>query len=189
MFTWILPTGKLKKLFEVLAEKHGLGLDCVMSPKMAAMIDNLKRENAHVRGVNAQGEKAPYAKQIVFCDILGIHNKMRKLIAKHLGVSASQIAIVTGQRNNDAAQILEVQNNFNEYGEDNYRIIIANKKAEVGINLQIGTQAIHHYTIGWTPDSLQQRNGRGVRQGNKTERKSRSITMMLKVHSILLSVP
>ncbi|MCO8114604.1 SNF2-related protein [Acinetobacter lwoffii] len=161
---------KTQEAFETLAEKHGLGLDCVMSPKMAAMIDNLKRENSHVRGVNAQGEKAPYAKQIVFCDILGIHNKMRKLIAKHLGVSASQIAIVTGQRNNDAAEILEIQNNFNDYGEDNYRIIIANKKAEVGINLQIGTQAIHHYTIGWTPDSLQQRNGRGVRQGNKTEK-------------------
>lgn len=161
---------KIQDQFEQLAEKHGLGLDCVMSPKMAAMIDNLKRENAHVRGVNANGEKAPYAKQIIFCDILGLHNKMRKLLVKHLGISASQIAIVTGQRNNDAAEILDVQNNFNDYGDDNYRIIIANKKAEVGINLQIGTQAIHHYTIGWTPDSLQQRNGRGVRQGNKTEK-------------------
>lgn len=36
----------------------------------------------------------------------------------------------------------------------------------MGINLQKGTQAIHHLTVGWTPDSLQQRNGRGVRQGN-----------------------
>ena len=27
-------------------------------------------------------------------------------------------------------------------------------------------------TIGWTPDSLEQRNGRGVRQGNKTQRVS-----------------
>lgn len=161
---------KAQEAFENLAEKHGLGLDCIMSPKMAAMIDNLKRENAHVRGVDASGEKAPYAKQIIFCDILGLHNKIRKLLVKHLGISASQIAIVTGQRNNDAADILEVQNNFNAYGDDNYRIIIANKKAEVGINLQIGTQAIHHYTIGWTPDSLQQRNGRGVRQGNKTEK-------------------
>lgn len=161
---------KTQEAFEVLAEKHGLGLDCIMSPKMAAMIENLKRENAHVRGVNASGEKAPYAKQIIFCDILGVHNKMRKLITKHLGISNSQIAIVTGQRNNDAADILDVQNNFNDYGDDNYRIIIANKKAEVGINLQVGTQAIHHYTIGWTPDSLQQRNGRGVRQGNKTEK-------------------
>lgn len=161
---------KTQEAFENLADKHGLALDCVMSPKMAAMIENLKRENANVRGVNANGEKAPYAKQIIFCDILGLHNKMRKLLVKHLGISASQIAIVTGQRNNDAADILEVQNNFNEYGDDNYRIIIANKKAEVGINLQVGTQAIHHYTIGWTPDSLQQRNGRGVRQGNKTEK-------------------
>ncbi|PKF35548.1 SNF2-related protein [Acinetobacter proteolyticus] len=160
---------KAQEAFEALAHKHGLGLDCIMSPKMAAMIDNLKRENSHVRGITSGGEKAPYAKQIIFCDILGLHNKIRKLITKQLGIPSSRIAIVTGQRNNDAADILEVQNNFNAYGDDNYQIIIANKKAEVGINLQIGSQAIHHYTIGWTPDSLQQRNGRGVRQGNKTE--------------------
>lgn len=29
-------------------------------------------------------------------------------------------------------------------------------------------QAIHHLTTRWTPDSLEQRNGRGARQGNLT---------------------
>ncbi|PSJ15740.1 hypothetical protein, partial [Nitrosomonas supralitoralis] len=66
---------------------------------------------------------------------------------------------------------LAVQDGFNANGDGNkYRTVIANEKAEVGINLQKGTQAIHHLTIGWTPDSLEQRNGRGVRQGNKTQR-------------------
>lgn len=162
-------TWQLQEKFEELAEKHGLDLDCTMSPKLAALFDNLKKENAHVRGVDSQGNKAPYAKQIIFCDMLGMHNKIRILLSKKLGISPSQVAIVTGQRNNDPSSILNIQNNFNAYGDDNYRIIIANEKAEVGINLQIGTQAIHHLTIGWTPDSLTQRNGRGVRQGNRTD--------------------
>lgn len=159
----------MQERFEDMADKKELTLNCIMSTKMAAMFEQIKKENAHVRGIGKDGNKAAYAKQIIFCDILGLHNKIRKLLVTHLGLSQSQIAIVTGQRNNDAVEILDVQNNFNDYGDDNYRIIIANKKAEVGINLQIGTQAIHHYTIGWTPDSLHQRNGRGVRQGNKTE--------------------
>lgn len=161
---------RTQEAFEVLCEKHGLNLDCTLSPKLAALVENLKRENAHIRGVDASGQKAPYAKQIIFCDMLGMHNKIRKLVGKHLGIHSSQVAIITGQRNNDPTDILEIQNNFNAYSDDNYRIIIANEKAEVGINLQVGTQAIHHLTIGWTPDSLTQRNGRGVRQGNKTEK-------------------
>ncbi len=94
---------------------------------------------------------------------------MWDLLAKRAGIPAGKIAVVTGQTNNEPDQILEVQDGFNAHGEDNkYQIILANEKAEVGINLQKGTQAIHHLTIGWTPDSLTQRNGRGVRQGNKT---------------------
>ena len=47
--------------------------------------------------------------------------------------------------------------------------MLANKKAEVGVNLQKGTTAIHHLTLPWTPASINQHNGRGVRQGNKVD--------------------
>jgi hypothetical protein len=64
-----------------------------------------------------------------------------------------------------------VSDGFNGDGENNrFTVVIANKKAEVGINLQKGTQAVHHLTTGWTPDSIHQRNGRAIRQGNKAER-------------------
>ncbi|MGL5433732.1 MAG: helicase-related protein, partial [Plesiomonas shigelloides] len=52
-----------------------------------------------------------------------------------------------------------------DYNEGRTRIVICNKKAEVGINLHKGTTAIHHLTLPWTPASVAQRNGRGARVG------------------------
>lgn len=160
--------------FEDLLNSAKLDLDVTIPPKLAAMLANFKDECATPRGLvkNDKGEevKLPYAKQIIFCDMLGMHNKIRKLLVKHAGIAANHIVIVTGQRNNDPADLLEIQNGFNSIEDNKYRVIIANEKAEVGINLQNGTQANHHVTIGWTPDSLQQRNGRSARQGNLTDR-------------------
>lgn len=45
------------------------------------------------------------------------------------------------------------------YNSGALKIVIANKKAEVGVNLQKGTTAIHHLTLPWTPASINQRNG------------------------------
>lgn len=161
---------RIQDAFEEIAAKHGLDLDVHDSPKLSAMIENFKDEMAHPRGMIADGVKSPIVKQIIFCDMLGLHSKIRLLLQKRCGISASKIAIVTGQTNNTPEEIQGVQDGFNAQGEENrYQVIIANEKAEVGINLQKGTQAIHHLTIGWTPDSLEQRNGRGARQGNKTQ--------------------
>jgi superfamily II DNA/RNA helicase len=44
--------------------------------------------------------------------------------------------------------------------------VIANAIAYEGIDLQTRTCAIHHLDLPWEPATLQQRNGRGVRQGN-----------------------
>ncbi|WP_074024517.1 N-6 DNA methylase [Xenorhabdus eapokensis] len=57
-----------------------------------------------------------------------------------------------------------------DYNEGRTPIIICNKKAEVGINLHIGTTAMHHLTLPWTPASLNQRNGRGARVGSSVAR-------------------
>ena len=52
-----------------------------------------------------------------------------------------------------------------DYQEGRTRILICNKKAEVGINLHMGTADMHHLTLPWTPASIDQRNGRGARVG------------------------
>jgi predicted RNA methylase len=160
---------KIQERFEEMAAKDRVDLDVIIPPKLASMLENVQKESASVRGIDADGKKVKRAKQIIFCDLLPMHNKIRMLLEKRVGIPRSRIAIITGQRNNSAEDILSVQDGFNGTEENSkYDIVIANKKAEVGINLQRGTQAIHHLTIGWTPDSLTQRNGRGVRQGNKT---------------------
>lgn len=151
--------------FEKLAEKNGLDLDVAVPPKLAALLANVKNEEANPRSMSGR------VKQLVFCDILPMHNKIKRVLTKHAGIPAAAIAIISGQSIKDAEQMQDIQDGFNAEGEDNrLRGIIANEKAEVGINLQKGTQAIHHLTIGWTPDSQHQRNGRGVRQGNTTAR-------------------
>lgn len=163
----------VQSAFEAIAEKLGLDLDVSVPPKLAAMLENFQHEQASPRGIDANGQRSPIVKQIVFCDILPLHNKIKRLLTRRAGVPAAAIAIITGRTNNTPDEILAVQDGFNGTGEDNkYQTVIANEKAEVGINLQKGTQAIHHLTIGWTPDSLEQRNGRGVRQGNLTARVS-----------------
>lgn len=164
-------TPETQSAFEAMAEKEGLELDVTVPPKLAALIENITKEETNPRGIDSEGNHTVRVKQLVFCDILPLHNKIKRLLSKRAGIPSSAIAIITGKQNNTPDEIMAVQDGFNADGEDNkYRIIIANEKAEVGINLQRGTQAIHHLTIGWTPDSLTQRNGRGVRQGNKTER-------------------
>jgi SNF2 family DNA or RNA helicase len=57
-----------------------------------------------------------------------------------------------------------------DFNEGRTRIIICNKKAEVGINLHKGTADIHHLTLPWTPASINQRNGRGARVGSSQSR-------------------
>lgn len=147
--------------FEAICDRVGLDLDCSIPPKFAALLENVRREEASPR--NPTGR----VKQLIFCDLLGSHNKIKRLLVKHCGYPASAIAIVSGQTIKNPEQMQGIQDGFNAEGEDNkYRIVIANEKAEVGVNYQKGTQAIHHLTIGWTPDSIHQRNGRGVRQGN-----------------------
>lgn len=162
---------KAQNAYEDLADKNKLSLDVTCSPKMAALLENFKNEMAHPRGMISEDEKSPIVKQIIFCDELALHNKIKRLLSTKCGIPSGKIAFITGQTNNEPEQLQDVSDGFNaQGGENRYQVIIANEKAEVGINLQKGTQAIHHLTIGWTPDSLEQRNGRGARQGNKTQR-------------------
>lgn len=155
--------------FEALADKSGLDLDVTVPPKLAALVANYQKEEANPRG-RVSGVASGRVRQLVFCDVLAMHTKIKRLLHKRCGVAAAAIAIITGTVNGKPEEILDVQDGFNAEEGNRFRCVIANEKAEVGINLQKGTQAIHHLTLGWTPDSLTQRNGRGVRQGNETER-------------------
>ncbi|WP_026470385.1 N-6 DNA methylase [Alkanindiges illinoisensis] len=155
--------GVVAQLMEMI-DKAGLQVQPKLSAKVSAMVENYKVEQSTPKH---QG----HAKQLIFCDNLAMQHVIKRALVAYCGVKSSQIAIINAQTlpdgskgSPDTEHMQEVQDKF---ASNEFTTVIANKKAETGIDLQIGTQAIHHLTTGWTPDSLQQRNGRGVRQGNK----------------------
>ena len=124
-----------------------------ITQKYAKMLENLRRH------FEAGG------KQLIFTEEKSQHHKLKRIIVHHLPVTVEQIGII----NADDAKGERLDKIFKAYNAGQIKIVVANKKAEVGVNLQKGTVAIHHLTLPWTPASINQRNGRGVRQGNKVD--------------------
>lgn len=124
-----------------------------VTPKYAQLLENLRQH------FEANG------KQLIFTEEKTQHQKIRRIIVHHLPVTTEQIGIINAE---DASgdKLDKISKAYNSGG---LKFVIANKKAEVGVNLQKGTTAIHHLTLPWTPASINQRNGRGVRQGNKVD--------------------
>ena len=125
---------------------------------------------------------SPNCGHIVFCEPTAVHQWLREvLVAK--GIPRERIAIV----NSPAAKPADrnrIANLFNGRVAEpptpgacssgtvrripaTYDVIIANSVANEGLDLQDRTCAIHHLDLPWTSSDLEQRNGRGVRQGNE----------------------
>lgn len=106
---------------------------------------------------------------IVFSDTLASHVWMRRVLIE-AGIPAERIAIINRETTKNPADRTRVADDFNGNEEEGiapkYDVVIANKIAYEGIDLQRRTCAIHHLDLPWEPATLQQRNGRGVRQGN-----------------------
>lgn len=108
-------------------------------------------------------ENAKEGGQIIFCEALPTHAKIRaKLIAA--GLKPEEIGIISGEATKSSAERQTIADKFNA---GIIKVVIANKAAEEGVNLQKRTTDIHHLDLPWNAAGLQQRNGRGRRQGNK----------------------
>lgn len=56
---------------------------------------------------------------------------------------------------------------YNDVNEGNVRILLGStQKLGTGVNVQYRLAAIHHLDAPWRPSDMEQRNGRGLRQGN-----------------------
>lgn len=103
--------------------------------------------------------------QVVFCESVDTHDKIvAALVAA--GMDRAHIGIINGAVAKTSAQRQNISDAFNS---GKLKVVICNKTAEEGVNLQKGTTDIHHLDLPWEPASMQQRNGRGLRQGNLKE--------------------
>jgi superfamily II DNA or RNA helicase/SAM-dependent methyltransferase len=103
---------------------------------------------------------------IVFLDNVAAHRWVRQMLVD-AGIPEKRIAVLNAFTAKASADRQRIAREFNGTdGEPRYDVVIANAIAYEGIDLQTRTCAIHHLDLPWEPATLQQRNGRGVRQGN-----------------------
>lgn len=103
--------------------------------------------------------------QIIFSESIETHEKIASALVSQ-GIPRDQIAIINAQA---AASSAARQNISDAFNSGKVKVVIGNRTMEEGVNLQKKTSDIHHMDLPWEPASLQQRNGRGLRQGNKNE--------------------
>jgi N12 class adenine-specific DNA methylase/predicted RNA methylase len=103
--------------------------------------------------------------QVVFAESVASHEKIAAALVA-AGIPRDQIAIINAQAAESSAKRQNISDAFNS---GKIKVVIGNKTMEEGINLQKATTDIHHLDLPWEPASMQQRNGRGLRQGNINE--------------------
>jgi len=107
---------------------------------------------------------------IVFADVVPAHPIIKACLVE-AGIPENRIATMNGIASPTPMDRSIIADKFNGDPDQDiapeYDVVIANKIAEQGIDLQTRTVAIHHLDLPWTPSAIQQRNGRGLRQGNE----------------------
>lgn len=107
--------------------------------------------------------------QIVFCDIgtpkpdaFNIYDALKEKLVRDMDIPASHITYIHDWTDKQKPEL------FKKMNRGEIRILIGStEKAGTGLNVQQKVIAMHHLDIPWKPSELEQRNGRGARQGNK----------------------
>jgi hypothetical protein len=111
---------------------------------------------------NRAGHVLQGNKQIIFADRIEAQAEMRLALLR-AGVSDEHIAVINADTAPRADKRIEIAEDFN-LGK--YRVVIGGALISEGVNLQIGTVAMHFMELPWNAQVLTQRKGRGHRQGN-----------------------
>jgi hypothetical protein len=146
-------------------------------PKLVACADRIIGTSRSSCQVTDGEEWCLGCGHIVFCDNPAVHSWMKRLLVDR-GVPEERIAVLNALDTPDIEERQQIAERFNgngrpgdpEYEPPAVDIVIANAVAYEGMDLQRRTCAIHHLDVPWEPATLQQRNGRGVRQGNTFDR-------------------
>lgn len=112
--------------------------------------------------------------QIVFADIgtpkpgeFNIYDALKEKLVQEYNIPAGQITFIHDWSDTKKPEL------FKKMNAGQIRVLIGStEKAGTGLNVQERVIAMHHIDIPWKPSELEQRNGRGARQGNRIAKES-----------------
>lgn len=107
--------------------------------------------------------------QIIFSDIgtpktseFNIYDALRDKLITDFGIPAAEVTFIHNWETDKQRKEL-----FKKMNAGEIRILVGStEKAGTGLNVQQRIVALHHLDIPWKPSELEQRDGRGARQGN-----------------------
>ena len=107
--------------------------------------------------------------QIVFSDIgtpkpddFNLYDALKERLVNEYGIPPQEITFIHDWTDARKGEL------FRSMNAGDIRILIGStEKAGTGLNVQERVIAMHHLDIPWKPAELEQRNGRGARQGNR----------------------
>lgn len=107
--------------------------------------------------------------QIVFADIgtpkpggFNIYDALKEKLVQEYNIPASQVTFIHDWSDAKKPEL------FKKMNAGQIRVLVGStEKAGTGLNVQERVVAMHHIDIPWKPSELEQRNGRGARQGNR----------------------
>lgn len=162
---WVEKDSKIAYVVDRIAalnKEHGAG-QLVFLDMFRGYAKGARLSAGELAAAKAAGVAGPRIKPEV---LVNYHEKIRDMLVAR-GFKAAEIAIINGEVNNTPSLKQKVQNDYNE---GKLKIVIGSTTSMgEGMDLQADTVAIHNMDIPWTPAALEQRNGRGLRQGNKNE--------------------
>ena len=93
-----------------------------------------------------------------------VYAEMKKKLVR-MGIPENEIAFI-----HDAPTKAKKEELFLKVNNGEVRVLIGStKKMGTGVNVQRRVVAMHHLDAQWRPSDMEQRNGRGIRQGNMNE--------------------
>ncbi|MCW3110559.1 MAG: putative methylase, partial [Segetibacter sp.] len=106
--------------------------------------------------------------QIIFSDIgtpkpdaFNIYDALKENLNRDFNIPGNEITFIHDWTDKQKPEL------FRKMNSGQIRILIGStEKAGTGLNVQRRVVAMHHLDIPWKPAELEQRNGRGARQGN-----------------------
>lgn len=107
--------------------------------------------------------------QLIFCDIgtpgtdgFNVYAALKEKLVRDFGVPEQEIQFIHNWQGKKKTELFKRMNNGTIRG-----LLGSTEMLGTGNNVQERVVAMHHLDVPWKPSELEQRNGRGARQGNK----------------------
>lgn len=133
--------------------------------KICETVSREYNESFHYRGT-----------QLIFCDTgtpggsgFNLYAEMKRILIERHRIKPEEIQFIHDHDTRKKRELL-----FKKVNRGEVRILIGStKKLGTGVNVQERVVAMHHMDIPWRPSDLEQRTGRGGRQGNSIAKQYR----------------